>query len=127
MDPPFQELRSHPAHAGHGCRYDRALEKANAATLEAVQQAAAVSGLGDDDDDDDLRSALDESLQRARRAAAGKGGNKEEGIAQEVIARRLQDEETLRSKGSANDGGAPPLPRPCPAARCVNCRRPAGT
>ena len=93
--------------ASNGCRYDRALEKANEATLAAVQQEVEGGVVGGEVDDDDLRAALEESLQRARRAAATKGHVVgDAAIAEEVTARRRQDETDLRNRVTTNDGGA---------------------
>jgi len=49
------------------------------------------------------RSALDESLQRARRAAAGKPKG-EDDIANEVIARRQQEDAALNQLPDVSEG-----------------------
>ena len=91
-------------------RYDRALEKANVATLEAAQLAAEGAVIGGEEEEDDMRSALDESVVRARRAAAAGGSKGGAAIAEEVKARRQQDEEDLLKQGALQHGGAAPHP-----------------
>jgi len=129
---------------GIACRYDRALEKANAATQQASNAAAGAAVTVDDDDDDFRcgtsdasarvtarhmlftlhhsalparsaiaaqsnvpkilhRSALDESLQRARRAAGAKPRG-EDDIANEVIARRQQEDAALNQLPVVSEG-----------------------
>lgn len=63
--------------------------------------------MGAEEEEDDLRSALDDSLRRARRAAAGKADLRgEAAVAEEVAGRRLQDEADMRQRAASNDGGA---------------------
>lgn len=99
--------------------FDRALEKANYASLALRPSEGAAGAAGGDDEDDELF----QSLERARAAALKAGAAKEslEGVAQALVRKREEEEkkeagEAAGKKGIVIDGAIE-------FVRCVLARR----